>query len=608
MLVFLAIFLTAINYPKAHIAAQDEELGKVRVPYAEGPNSSDLSGLNSVQSDLQVLVSDQIENYQMSRLTGYYSVQQSGIFPSPYTVYPHNADLTDFQFSYTGSGTCTQQPDLSVRCTGNITSLNIEYRYSYDQAPNGMYIDFSTGFRRIAGSFNFDISLSLQYSDQVKFIETDVEPIQNQEGSLAWSATNTNDLTPTIKFRVQAEWANLEVLEQDYQRKIGTPDEWYSKFWLCLNQNACEEYAQTGESGNAGGFNKYMFDYFKAHPANNMLDFKCVPPITLSNIPGVIADLIRYNCFVLTGFLHFEHELRPGFFSYGKLVDESQYDEWDAEHISFVEEHNLPCFTYTLNEAFPDYPIYRAAVIAELQAKTWVSANLLREFVQWYYLWFGANQHELNEETSRLLLNSYPKPPSKNDLFSDELYAALPLKVDAVGGEFFLDVGTSVQLQVTTAQNQLVNHEMPSMTYTVVAPDGNASITENGLLTIHHTSSPFINDRPVIYVIVQNGNDFGIGQFALRDSDNDGDLLADSVEIAFGLNPQIPNEIYSDHDGDGLVDHGELILNSNPLVTDTDQDGFTDNEEYLADSDLLDPNCTPNGCTYPLFLPFVVKP
>src|SRR5690606_14208938 len=64
-------------------------------------------------------------------------------------------------------------------------------------------------------------------------------------------------------------WEDLEVLKKNYESKEGTNDEWFARFWYCLNKGACEEYEQSGENGPAGGFNKFMFDYFRKHPAQS---------------------------------------------------------------------------------------------------------------------------------------------------------------------------------------------------------------------------------------------------------------------------------------------------------------------------------------------------
>src|SRR5690606_7927755 len=57
-------------------------------------------------------------------------------------------------------------------------------------------------------------------------------------------------------------------------------------------------------------------------------------------------------------------------------------------------------------------------------------------------------------------------------------------------------------------------------------------------------------------------------------TDSDGDGLTDEEEIRLGTDPTDP-----DTDGDGLTDGEEVALGTNPLSKDTDCDGISDFEE-----------------------------
>lgn len=73
-------------------------------------------------------------------------------------------------------------------------------------------------------------------------------------------------------------------------------------------------------------------------------------------------------------------------------------------------------------------------------------------------------------------------------------------------------------------------------------------------MSILSSSFPLVQFTPILYVIARNGDDFGIGQFAIQDSDNDGDGLADSYERKIGLDSNVSNNKNSDLDGDRLND------------------------------------------------------
>ena len=102
------------------------------------------------------------------------------------------------------------------------------------------------------------------------------------------------------------------------------------------------------------------------------------------------------------------------------------------------------------------------------------------------------------------------------------------------------------------------------------------------------------------------------------DGDSDGDGVSDDQELANGLDPFDPTDVFLDLDGDGLSTRDELLLfgtdpgfpdsdedgildgeevrtgedgfTTNPLAADTDGDGVTDLEEILAGGDPTDPS------------------
>ena len=133
-----------------------------------------------------------------------------------------------------------------------------------------------------------------------------------------------------------------------------------------------------------------------------------------------------------------------------------------------------------------------------------------------------------------------------------------------------------------------------------------ATVTSNGLLTILGTTSPITAEQQVLYVVVRNKSDLGIGQFAITDSDTDHDLIVNSVELKNGLDPNVSNNLNSDIDHDGVSDFYETIRGTLPTSADSDGDKFDDAFEIRAGSDPLDPNCTPiTGCVSHIFLPVV---
>lgn len=74
--------------------------------------------------------------------------------------------------------------------------------------------------------------------------------------------------------------------------------------------------------------------------------------------------------------------------------------------------------------------------------------------------------------------------------------------------------------------------------------------------------------------------------------DQDGDGLADRLELALGTLPTTP-----DSDGDGLSDPDELALGSNPRGDDSDGDGLGDAAEAILHTDLLLADSDGDGVT-----------
>jgi len=63
--------------------------------------------------------------------------------------------------------------------------------------------------------------------------------------------------------------------------------------------------------------------------------------------------------------------------------------------------------------------------------------------------------------------------------------------------------------------------------------------------------------------------------------DGDSDGMPDQWELVYGFDPKDPSDAQEDSDGDGLTNLEEYLALSNPLNPDTDSDGFSDAEELI---------------------------
>lgn len=72
------------------------------------------------------------------------------------------------------------------------------------------------------------------------------------------------------------------------------------------------------------------------------------------------------------------------------------------------------------------------------------------------------------------------------------------------------------------------------------------------------------------------------------DPDTDGDLLLDSYELLYGLDPLTADVTTADTDGDSLDLFNEQIYKTNPFLADSDGDGVNDADEVTVGTDPLD--------------------
>ena len=368
-------------------------------------------------------------------------------------------------------------------------------------------------------------------------------------------------------------WSDLIPLQEDYESKVGTNEAPYANFFQCLSSLACQEFLQNGANGWANGFVQHLFIYQATHnDGNKGSNVDC-----LEVLPNEI-------CFAVAGGWHFYKELAPGFTSYCKLAQtEEDFDRWDFDHDRFLTNATLPCGLKVIDDSEVGF---LAGLFGTLEVIG--QAVLLRETVQ-------AACNLVSAFPNKSVKNKIDLPAalSRDELYSQTLDSLSSLAVSAIGDTFFLGVGSTMQLRVVKKDSSsgvvdLTLSDTGSEYFLAVA-DSIATISEDGLLTVNGTPGPLSNDRPLLQVVVKNGEDIGIGQFAIVDADTDGDFIVDSHEERLGLNPEFPNSDGADVDRDGLPDLFEVLLGTWPTRVDSDGDGLSDEFEYFSETDALDP-------------------
>jgi hypothetical protein len=79
------------------------------------------------------------------------------------------------------------------------------------------------------------------------------------------------------------------------------------------------------------------------------------------------------------------------------------------------------------------------------------------------------------------------------------------------------------------------------------------------------------------------------------DTDTDGDLIPDGVELGWALDPIDPSDGNQDDDDDGLTNGQEYVFGSEPADPDTDDDGLNDGAEWQHSSDPNDTDTDDDG-------------
>ncbi|HEY8133173.1 MAG TPA: SdrD B-like domain-containing protein, partial [Thermoanaerobaculia bacterium] len=348
----------------------------------------------------------------------------------------------------------------------------------------------------------------------------------------------------------------VDDLAADYQSKIGTSAAGLAHQLECIARKGCDDNNPLDPQGKLKNVFEDIAENRKKE--NNPIDKVC------KNIPNWLAGAPRMGgfmpadaCTVYAGFLyHFPKELLPGFRKNCPMPV--------AAHDNFFENAVKPCF----NELAAAGEV---SLDGAMMAQTLVPmvAGTLRNAVNA----FCTN----SQATPGLVLMASPLALTREDLYWPPL-DLMPLRVEAVDGSFFIPVGSTKQLRVTR-NGQDVTAASTGTLYFPVVGDGSVIASPDGLLTIVAEGSPLVAVTPPFYVIVRNGDDVGVGQFASQDTDSDGDGLGDSAERQAGLDPMSPDSRTSDHDGDGITDFDEVIYGTNPNSRDSDLDRFNDDTE-----------------------------
>lgn len=507
-------------------------------------------------------------NYQTTRTMQFYGAGTNTTFSTEFTI---DINLTiNADDSVTGTLDATGLPNGRTICgagelTGTKTGNQIEFTFtSFDNDPG----------------CGFDHGL----------VNTSTAVLSPDERVLSGSYTIDNGQQGVFRAFSENSWPNLDILENINRNYTGTNREPYAKQYLCIATRSCDNFEAQGSNSWANGFVRHLFE-------DTMGD----SGIPLSVLTRCYDSLPNWLCFSWQGEFHYEVELVPGFISYClKYYGEINYEQWDSDHTNFLNNAIKPCLDNLADEGLLSSVYVEAAKLGIITRVT-----LLRETVQAIC---AALELFGNQGVSSASVPVLPPAPSQDDLFSEELANQGALSVTA--DKFFVPVGEQIQLNVQTRNRaEAANHHHMNIEYVLNVDESIATVTSDGLISIHASPNPITATPTVLLVAVRSENDFGVGQFSITDVDSDGDLMVDSYETRAGLNPDVANSLSSDRDGDLLPDIVESLTGTNPRNRDSDNDGISDSFEIYTGSDPLNAECDPfNGCTYGLsnvYLPVI---
>ncbi len=345
----------------------------------------------------------------------------------------------------------------------------------------------------------------------------------------------------------------VDDLKADYESKKGTSAAGLAHQLECIARNGCDDNNPRDPDHKLQNIFEDIAENRKKE--NNPVDNVCKKiPNFLAGAPRMSGFQVPDACTAWAGLLHhFPRELASAF---------RKHCPPPAAHDYFLDNVVPPCFG-------------ELAAAGELSTDAaYMAGQLVPPLAKAVRGLMGCSQ-------SQGVLGLTPMAVTPM-LTRGELYwpplDLLPLQVQAVDGEFFLPVGTTKQLRVTR-NGQDITSASAGTRYLALVGDGSVTVSPDGLLTIVATSMPLVEITPPFYVIVRNGDDIGVGQFAAQDTDSDGDGLADSAERQAGLDPMSPNSRTSDRDDDGITDFDEVIFGTNPNSRDSDLDGYNDDTE-----------------------------
>lgn len=105
-------------------------------------------------------------------------------------------DVTNFTFSYEGSGTCVLVTPVSIECDENITRIIVSFDYT--QTVVGTSVEVGAGINIPGGNINGDVTMT--YVEPLLYYSSTLEPSTKQPGFLQWVGNADNAYGAYVTF------------------------------------------------------------------------------------------------------------------------------------------------------------------------------------------------------------------------------------------------------------------------------------------------------------------------------------------------------------------------------------------------------------------------
>lgn len=209
---FLILMLGWSTITMAQGNGPDQRTDTITIPQASGdaedthfllPSAGQSQNNASSQASVSRTNTHRIENYDVfGIMTKSYTTTWTGNIPTPHLHVLNNWDkdrISDISFDFAGGGTCKKQSDNDIYCTGNITNLEISWRYYFTPTVESTYLQQTSS---VWSTYDFDYTFDFYYPSSLVYIGSTVTPNAGSgQNHLRWTRSDIQNFQTQITFQ-----------------------------------------------------------------------------------------------------------------------------------------------------------------------------------------------------------------------------------------------------------------------------------------------------------------------------------------------------------------------------------------------------------------------